>query len=44
MDAEAQRVLTEIYEKTRAELVADSPMTKYFADEARRENGEKKGG
>ena len=44
MDAEAQRLLTEIYEKTGAELVADTPMTKYFADEARRQNGRKRGG
>jgi hypothetical protein len=43
MDAEARRLLAEIYEKTRAELVADKPMTKYFADEAR-QNGKKRGG
>jgi hypothetical protein len=44
MDAEAQRLLTEIYEKTGAELIADTPMTKYFVDEARGQNGRKRGG
>ena len=38
MDAEARQLLTEIYGKTKAEIIADTPMTKYFADEARRQN------
>ena len=44
MDAEARRLLTEIYEKTGAEIVADTPMMKYFADEARLQNEKKWGG
>ena len=35
MDADARRLLSEIYKQTGAELLADSPMTQYFADEAR---------
>jgi hypothetical protein len=38
MDAEARRLLAEIYKKTGADLLADTPMTTYFADEARRQN------
>lgn len=36
MDVDGRLILTEIYEKTGAELLADTPITKYFADEARR--------
>jgi hypothetical protein len=35
MDAGAQKLLAEIYRQTGAEFVADTPMTKYFAEEAR---------
>ena len=35
MDADARKLLAEIYRKTGAEIVADTPMTKYFAEEAR---------
>jgi anti-anti-sigma regulatory factor len=35
MDAGARKLLAEIYRKTGAEFVAHTPMTKYFADEAR---------
>lgn len=44
MDAEAQTLLAEIYEKTGAELVADTPMTKYFADQARLQSRTIRGG
>ena len=36
MDSDARRLLAEIYKKTGAEFVADTPMTKYFVEEARR--------
>lgn len=36
MDAEAGRLLAEIHKKMGADLLANTPMTKYFADEARR--------
>lgn len=36
MDADARRVLFEIHRETRAEFLADSPITKFFAEEARR--------
>jgi hypothetical protein len=36
MDSEATRVLAEIHQETGADFVADAPMTKYFADQARR--------
>jgi anti-anti-sigma regulatory factor len=36
MDSEARRVLAEIHGKTGAQFLADTPMMKYFADEARR--------
>jgi hypothetical protein len=39
MDADAQKLLAEIYRKTGAEFVADSPMTKYFAEEAQQATG-----
>lgn len=37
MNSDARRILAEIHKKTRAQFLADSPMTKYFAEEARRE-------
>ena len=36
MDSEARQVLAEIYKKTHAALLANTPMTEYFAEEARR--------
>jgi hypothetical protein len=36
MDANARRVLSEIHRETGAEFLADSPITKFFAEEARR--------
>ena len=36
MSADGKQVLAEIHSKTGAEFIADTPMTKYFADEARR--------
>jgi hypothetical protein len=36
MDLEGRRVLAEIYNKTHAALLANTPMTEYFAEEARR--------
>ena len=41
MDSEARRLLAEIHKKTGADFLADTPMTKYFADEARRRSEEK---
>jgi hypothetical protein len=35
MDAHGRRALAEIHNKTGAEFLADTPMTKYFAEEAR---------
>ena len=32
MDSEARRLLAEIHKRTGADLLADTPMTKYFAD------------
>jgi anti-anti-sigma factor len=37
MDSDAIRLLAEIYKKTGAQFVADSPMTQYFAEEAQRQ-------
>ena len=34
MDAAGRKVLAEIHGKTKAEFLADTPMTKYFAAEA----------
>lgn len=34
MDATGKRLLAEIHAKTGAEFLADTPMTKYFAEEA----------
>jgi hypothetical protein len=33
MYADGRRVLTEIYKKTGADFLADTPMTEYFAEE-----------
>ena len=38
MDARATEVLADIYKKTRAQFVADSPMTRYYADQAKQRN------
>lgn len=35
MDANARKVLSDIHRETRAEFLADSPITKFFAEEAR---------
>jgi hypothetical protein len=42
MDAEGRTVLSEIHKKTGADFLADTPITKYFADEARRDGKSKK--
>ena len=34
IDAEGKRLLRHIYRKSRASFLADSPLTRYFADEA----------
>lgn len=39
MNVEAREVLAEIHQKTGAKMLADTPMTKYFAEEARRPKG-----
>ena len=36
VDEDGRKLLAEIYGKTKAEILADSPLTKYFAEEARR--------
>jgi hypothetical protein len=36
MDLEGRQLLAEIYRKTHAALLANTPMTEYFAEEARR--------
>lgn len=36
IDAEGKQLLTQIHKKTGAEFLADTPMTKYFAEEAAR--------
>ena len=38
ISTEGKRVLTEMHSQTGADFIADSPMTKYFAEEARRKN------
>lgn len=38
MDVNGRRVLADIHKGTGADFLADSPMTKYFAAEARRKN------
>ncbi len=35
MDAKGRRILAEIHRKAGADFLADTPMTKYFAEEAR---------
>ena len=40
MDSGARQVLAEIHKKTGAQFLADTPMTKYFAEEARQEEFE----
>ena len=43
MDVHARRILGQIHRETNAEFLADSPITKFFAEEARRgaESGQK---
>ena len=36
MDSEARQLLADIYKQTRADLLTNTPMTEYFAEEARR--------
>lgn len=38
MDVAARRILAGIYKTVGAEFVADTPMTKYFAAEAQRQD------
>lgn len=38
MDGRGRRILAEIHRKTGADFLADTPMTKYFAEEARAQN------
>jgi hypothetical protein len=38
MDGNGRQVLSEIYKQTGADFLTDTPMTKYFADEARLQN------
>jgi anti-anti-sigma regulatory factor len=40
MDAHGRKILAEIHRRTGAEFLADSPMTKFFAEEARRSAAE----
>jgi anti-anti-sigma regulatory factor len=40
IDTAGRTVLAEIHSKTNADFLADTPMTKYFADEAKRSIGE----
>lgn len=37
MDSHARQILAEIHRDTKAEFLADSPITKFFAEEARRQ-------
>jgi anti-anti-sigma regulatory factor len=37
VDAKGRRLLREIYQKTNASFLADSPLMRYFADEAMQE-------
>lgn len=39
MSADGRRVLAEIHRQTGAEFIANTPLTKYFAREARRSRG-----
>jgi hypothetical protein len=38
MDRDARRILADIHRDTGAQFVANSPMTKYFAEEAQLKN------
>ena len=38
MDGKARDLLAEIYAKTHAAFIADTPLTKYFAQQARKDN------
>jgi anti-anti-sigma regulatory factor len=40
VDANGKQILSEIYSKTRAEFLANTPMTKYFADQATSNGGQ----
>ncbi len=40
MDSEARRLLADIYKQTGADLLTNTPMTEYFAVEARRRSEE----
>lgn len=42
VDAKGRQLLREIYQKTGASFLADSPLTQYFAEDARQES--RKGG
>jgi hypothetical protein len=42
MDADGRAVLAEIHQKTGADFLADTPITKYFVEEARRDGKNKK--
>lgn len=37
-DGEGRKILAEVYRQTGADFLADTPMTRYFADEARLQN------
>jgi anti-anti-sigma factor len=39
MDADGTRVLAEIHQKTNADFLADTPMNKYFVQQAKRRGG-----
>jgi hypothetical protein len=39
MSADGRRILAEIHKQTGADFIADTPLTKYFAREARRSRG-----
>lgn len=39
MDADGRRVLAEIHKQTNADFLADTPMNKYFIQEARLKSG-----
>ena len=41
VDSDGRQLLHEIYEKTGADILADTPLTEYFAEEAMRSNGRK---
>jgi hypothetical protein len=39
MSADGRRILAEIHKQTGADFIADTPLTRYFAREARRSRG-----